>query len=166
MESVIRAAQVVVDDGLARPILIGRPEIIAQRVARAGLRLRLGEDIQVVDLSDGQVDDAHWRDYHAVMGRHGVTPDMARTTLQRSRTAVAAMMVRRGDADAMICGVAGRFDAHLHKVENLIGRDRDACCLATMNAVMLPEHTLFITDTFVHEDPDAETLAHIARMAA
>ena len=90
----VRAAQVVVDDGLARPILIGRPEVIAQRVARAGLRLRLGEDVQVVDLSDARSTMRHWRDYHAVMGRHGMTPDMARTTLQRSRTAGRAMMVR------------------------------------------------------------------------
>jgi malate dehydrogenase (oxaloacetate-decarboxylating)(NADP+) len=166
MEPVIRAAQVVVDERLARPILIGRPDVIAQRVARAGLRLRVGEDVLVVDHSEGIVDDAQWREFHAVMGRHGVTPDMARTTLQRSRTAVAAMMVRRGDADAMICGVTGRFDSHLAKVESLIGRAGDAVCLATMNAVMLPEHTLFITDTFVNEDPDAATLAHIARMAA
>ncbi len=166
METVIRAAQVVVDERLARPILIGRPEVVAQRIARAGLRLRVGEDVLVVDPSEGGADEASWRDYHAVMGRHGVTPDIARTTLTRSRTAVAAMMVRRGDADAMICGVAGRFDAHLQKVESLIGRDRDAVCLATMNAVMLPEHTLFITDTLVNEDPDAQTLAHVARMAA
>ena len=166
IESVIRAAQAVIDEKLGRPILIGRPEVVTQRIARAGLRLRVGEDVQVVNFPDESIDEDRWRDVHALLGRDGVTPEMSRSLLQRSRTAAAAMMLRKGDADAMICGVAGRFDAHLEKVEQLIGLDHSAHCLAAMNVVMTDELSLFITDTFVNDDPDAETLAQIARMAS
>ena len=166
LESVLRAAQAVVDEKYGRPILVGRPDVIAQRVAKAGLRLRIGEDVQVVDFPGEAVTDERWQDFHDLMGRNGVTPEMSRTVLKRSRTAVASMLLRRGEADAMICGVAGRYDAHLEKIDQIIGREEGAPCLASMNVVMLPEVSLFITDTFVNEDPDADTLARIAKMAA
>jgi malate dehydrogenase (oxaloacetate-decarboxylating)(NADP+) len=95
-----------------------------------------------------------------------VTPEMAKATLRRSNTTIGAMMVRRGDADALICGMVGRFEGHLEHVREVIGAAEGGRCLATLNALMLPEHTIFITDTFVNEDPSAEELAEIARMAA
>jgi malate dehydrogenase (oxaloacetate-decarboxylating)(NADP+) len=100
------------------------------------------------------------------MGRDGVTPEMAKAALRRSTTTIAAMMVRRGDADAMLCGLVGRFEAHLEHVTGILGLADESSVLATMNAVMLPEQSLFITDTFVNDDPSAEQLAEIARLAA
>ncbi len=165
-ERVLRAAQVAVDDGMARPILIGRPEIIAQRIQRAGLRLKPGRDIEVVNPEDDPRFRQYWEAYHRLMGREGVTPDTAKAMVRRSNTAIATLMVRLGDADAMLCGLVGRFDAHLEHVESVIGVRPDAPCLATMNALMLEKHNLFIADAFVNDDPNAEQLARIALMAA
>ncbi len=165
-ERVLRAVQVVMDERLARPILIGRPAVIAARIARAGLRFRPGVDVEVVDPeSDARYRD-YWNDYQRLMGRHGVTPDMAKALLRRSTTTIGAMMVRRGDADAMLCGLVGRFDVHLGHVRDVIGLKPGATTLATLNALMLPQHTIFVTDTFVNEEPTAEELAEIAAMAA
>ncbi|MBK6394833.1 MAG: NADP-dependent malic enzyme [Betaproteobacteria bacterium] len=165
-ERVLRAVQVVMDERLARPILIGRPAVIAARIARAGLRFRPGIDVEVVDPeSDARYRD-YWNDYQRLMGRHGVTPDMAKALLRRSTTTIGAMMVRRGDADAMLCGLVGRFDVHLGHVRDVIGLKPGATTLATLNALMLPQHTIFVTDTFVNEEPTAEELAEIAAMAA
>jgi malate dehydrogenase (oxaloacetate-decarboxylating)(NADP+) len=136
------------------------------RIGKAGLRLVAGTDYEVVDPEDDPRFREYWSDYHRLMGRHGVTPEMAKATLRRSTTTIAAMMVRRGDADAMLCGLVGRFEAHLDHVAAVIGLRKGATTFATMNAVMLPEHTLFITDTFVNEDPSAGQLAEIARLAA
>ena len=162
---VLRAVQTVVDEGLARPILIGRPGVIAMRIQKDGLRLVPGTDFELVDPEDDPRFKEYWSDYHALMGRDGVTPEMAKAALRRSTTTIAAMMVRRGDADAMLCGLVGRFEAHLEHVTNILGLSEDSSVLATMNAVMLPEQSLFITDTFVNENPSAEQLAEIARLA-
>jgi malate dehydrogenase (oxaloacetate-decarboxylating)(NADP+) len=162
----LRAAQVVIDEALARPILIGRPSVIAMRIEKAGLRIAPGTDFDLVDPEDDPRFRDYWSDYHLLMRRRGVTPDMAKATLRRSTTTIAAMMVRRGDADAMLCGLVGRFEAHLGHVRDIIGLQPGVSTLGTMNAVMLPEHTLFITDTFVNENPSAEELAEIARLAA
>src|SRR5690606_13003603 len=108
----------------------------------------------------------YWEAYHRLMGREGVTPDTAKAMVRRSNTAIATLMVRLGDADAMLCGLVGRFDAHLEHVESVIGVRPDAPCLATMNALMLEKHNLFIADAFVNDDPNAEQLARIALMAA
>ena len=162
---VLRAVQTVVDEGLARPILIGRPGVIAMRIQKDGLRLAPGTDFELIDPEDDPRFKDYWSDYHALMGREGVTPEMAKAALRRSTTTIGAMMVRRGDADAMLCGLVGRFEAHLEHVTGILGLADDASVLATMNAVMLPEQSLFITDTFVNEDPSAEQLAEIARLA-
>ena len=162
---VLRAVQTVVDEGLARPILIGRPGVIAMRIQKDGLRIVPGTDFELVDPEDDPRFKEYWSDYHALMGRDGVTPEMAKAALRRSTTTIAAMMVRRGDADAMLCGLVGRFEAHLEHVTNILGLSEDSSVLATMNAVMLPEQSLFITDTFVNENPSAEQLAEIARLA-
>jgi len=165
-ERVLRAVQTVLDDGLARPILIGRPAVIAARVERAGLRFRPGEDAAIVDPEDDPRFRDYWMDYQALCGRQGVTPEMAKATLRRSTTTIGAMMVRRGDADAMICGLVGRFDGHLEHVREVTGLASGVSTFAALNALMLPERTLFLTDTFVNDDPSSEELAEIARMAA
>ena len=165
-ERVLRAVQVVLDERLARPVLIGRPAVIAARIGRAGLRFRPGVDVDVIDPESDARYREYWTDYQRLMGRHGVTPDMAKAVLRRSTTTIGAMMVRRGDADAMLCGLVGRFDVHLGHVRDVIGLKPGATTLATLNALMLPQQTIFVTDTFVNEEPTAEQLAEIAAMAA
>ena len=165
-ERVLRAVQVAVDEGLAHPILIGRPAVIEARLAKAGLRLKLGVDVENVNPEDDPRFRQYWEAYHRLMGRRGVSVEAAKSAVRRSNTAIAALMVHLGDADAMLCGLVGRFDSHLDHVRDVIGVRKGATGLATLNALMLDQRTLFIADTHVNEDPDAEQLASIALMAA
>jgi malate dehydrogenase (oxaloacetate-decarboxylating)(NADP+) len=165
-ERVLRAVQVVLDEGLARPILVGRPAVIAMRIERAGLRLKAGIDFEVCDPEHDPRFRDYWALYHQLMGRDGVSPEAAKAAVRRSNTLISCLMLKRGEADAMLCGLVGRFEQHLDQVRSVIGQRPDARSMATMNAVMLPEHTLFIADTFVNEQPSAEELADIALMAA
>jgi len=165
-ERVLRAAQVAVDDNLARPILIGRPAVIEQRILKAGLRIRLGQDVGNVNPEDDPRFRHYWESYHRLMARNGVSVEAAKATVRRSNTVIAALMVHLGDADAMLCGVVGRFHAHLDNIRDIIGVESGAPGLAALNALMLHDRTLFITDTYVHDNPAAELLAEIAHMAA
>jgi malate dehydrogenase (oxaloacetate-decarboxylating)(NADP+) len=165
-ERVLRAAQVAVDDGLAQPILIGRPAVIEARILKAGLRIRLGVDVVCVNPEDDVRFRQYWETYHRLMGRRGVSIDAAKAAVRRSNTTIAALMVKLGDADAMLCGLLGRFDTHLDHIRDIIGIKRGTSGMATLNALMLEQRTLFIADTFVNEDPDAAQLASIAAMAA
>jgi malate dehydrogenase (oxaloacetate-decarboxylating)(NADP+) len=165
-ERVLRAVQTVVDEGLAKPILIGRPHVIEMRIQKAGLRLKAGTDFELVNPEDDPRYRAYHEAYHELRGRDGITPDMAKTALRRSNTLIGNMLVRMGDADALLCGTVGRFDAHLEHVRDVIGLAPGATVFAAMNALMLEKHTLFITDTYVNDDPSAEQLAEIARLAA
>ncbi|MGN6829941.1 NADP-dependent malic enzyme [Paucibacter sp. M5-1] len=165
-ERVLRAVQVALDEGLVKPTLIGRPEVIAMRIQRAGLRLQLGGDVAVIDPENDARFRQYWEAYHQIMGRRGFTPEAAKAAVRRSNTTIGALAIKLGDADAMICGMVGRFDSHLEHVSELIGLKPGARSFATMNAVMLEKQTLFITDTFVNDSPDAEQLAEIAAMAA
>ncbi|MDO4724450.1 MAG: phosphate acyltransferase, partial [Comamonadaceae bacterium] len=164
-ERVLRAAQVAVDDGLARPILIGRPAVIAERIQRAGLRIRLGQDVENVNPEDDPRFRQYWEAYHRIMGRNGVTPEAAKAAVRRSNTIIAALMIHLGDADAMLCGMVGGFDKHLQRIQDIIGVRNGCEGLATINALILDERTLFVADTYIHEDPDPEGLVSIARMA-
>jgi malate dehydrogenase (oxaloacetate-decarboxylating)(NADP+) len=164
-ERVLRAAQVAVDDGMARPILIGRPEIIRMRIGKAGLRLEEGRDYELVNPDNDPRFRQYWETYHQLMGRDGVSPETAKATVRRSNTTIASLAVRLGDADGMLCGLVGRYDHHLEHVRGIIGLKRGATRMAAMNALMLEHHNLFICDTFVNEDPSAEELAQIALMA-
>jgi malate dehydrogenase (oxaloacetate-decarboxylating)(NADP+) len=164
-ERLLRAVQVVIDEGLAKPILVGRPTVIASRIERAGLRLQFGRDIDVVNPEDDPRYRACWEDYQRLMGRQGVSPSMAKAALRRSNTLISAMLMRRGDADAMLCGLVGRFDVHLEHVRDTIGLEPGATTFATMNALLLDQRTLFLADTFVNDEPSAEQLAEIAAMA-
>jgi len=165
-ERVLRAAQVAVDDGLAHPILIGRPAVIEARLAKAGLRIQLGRDVDCCNPEDDPRFRQYWETYHKIMGRRGVTVDAAKAAVRRSSTTIASLMVKLGDADAMICGMLGSFDVHLQHVRNIIGLKPGVHTLGAMNALMLEKHALFIADTYVNEDPSAEELASIAMMAA
>ena len=165
-ERVLRAAQWAVDEGIARPILVGRPAVIETRVKKAGLHLRLGSDVEIVNPEDDPRFRTYWEAFHKLMARQGVTPEAAKTMVRRSNTTIAALMVHLGDADAMLCGLVGRFDVHLDHIRNIIGLKRGAPGFATLNALTLDKHTLFVADTNVHEDPSAEMLASIAVMAA
>ncbi|MDR2154900.1 MAG: NADP-dependent malic enzyme [Burkholderiaceae bacterium] len=165
-ERVLRAAQIALDDQLATPILIGRPAVIEHRIRKAGLRMRLEHDVHCVNPENDPRFRQYWETYHGLMGRNGITIEAAKSAVRRSSTVIAALMVRLGDADAMLCGTLGRFDAHLEHIRDIIGIEPGAPGYATLNALMLPERTLFVTDTYVNEDPDAELLAAIAKMAA
>jgi len=165
-ERVLRAAQVAVDEGLAHPILIGRPAVIQARLAKAGLRIQIGRDVECVNPEDDPRFRQYWELYHKLMGRSGVTQETAKAAVRRSNTTIAALSVRLGDADAMLCGMVGRFDVHLQHVRDIIGMKPGATGMAAMNALMLEKYALFIADTYVNEDPSAEQLASIAVMAA
>jgi malate dehydrogenase (oxaloacetate-decarboxylating)(NADP+) len=164
-ERVLRAVQLAIDESLATPILIGRPAVIEARIAKAGLRIKLGKDVDCVNPESDTRFRQYWEAYHRLMGRRGVTPEAAKAAVRRSNTLIGALAVHLGDADAMLCGLVGRFDAHLEHVGNVIGLAKGAPGFATLNALMLPDRTLFIADTYVNEDPSAELLAGIADMA-
>ncbi len=162
-ERALRAAQIAIDDHIARPILIGRPAVIAARIAKAGLRMQPGKDVEICDPSDDPRFRQYWEAYHQLMKRNGATPEMAKAAVRRSNTIIAALMVRLGDADAMICGLVGTYETHLERIHNILGHAADAKQYAALNAVMTPHNgTLFIADTYVNEDPTAEELADIA----
>jgi malate dehydrogenase (oxaloacetate-decarboxylating)(NADP+) len=165
-ERVLRAVQAALDEKLVKPILIGRPAVIAARIERGGLRLVPGRDVEIVNPEDDARFRQYWEAYHRLNARNGVTPDMAKAAVRRSNTSIGALMIHLGDADGMLCGLVGRFDAHFAHVQEVIGAAPGAKCFATMNALMLDKHTLFIADTFVNDDPSAEQLAEIAAMAA
>ena len=165
-ERVLRAVQIVIEANLARPILIGRPAVIEARIAKANLHLQLGKDFDCCNPEDDPRFRQYWETYHQLMGRDGVSPEAAKAAVRRSTTTIAALMVQLGDADAMLCGLHGRFDVHLDHVRDVIGVRAGAPGLATLNALMLERHSLFVADTYVNEDPSAEQLAGIARMAA
>ena len=165
-ERVLRALQVVLDEGLATPVVVGRPEVVKMRIERAGLRLQVGRDFEICDPENDPRFRDYWETYRGLMAREGVTPEVAKAAVRRSNTLISSIMLKRGEADAMICGLVGRYDSHLEHVRQVIGRKPGASTLAAMNALMLDQHTLFITDTFVNEEPSAEELADIALMAA
>ncbi|MFW9594814.1 MAG: NADP-dependent malic enzyme, partial [Macromonas sp.] len=164
-ERALRAAQIAIDDGLATPILVGRPAVIATRIEKAGLRMRLDVDVQNVNPEDDPRFRQYWEEYHKLMGRDGVTPAVAKAAVRRSNTIIAALMVRLGDADAMICGLSGDYMTHLERIENIIGRKAGANNFGALNALMTNSGPLFITDTYVNETPTAEQLAEIAWMS-
>jgi len=165
-ERALRAVQQALDEGIATPILIGRPGVIQTRVAKAGLRFVPGQDVEVVDPEDDPRFRAYWEHYHALMGRNGITPAMAKSAVRRSNTLIASIMVATGDADAMLCGLVGQYDMHLERIMSVIGKSKKSPTIAALNALVLGDRTLFVADTYVNEDPSAQQLADIASLAA
>ena len=165
-ERALRAAQMAIDDKLARPILIGRPAVIATRIEKAGLRMRLGVDVENVNPEDDPRFRQYWEHYHQLMKRNGATPEVAKAAVRRSNTIIASLMVSLGDADALICGLSGTYTTHLERIDSILGKRPGVTNYAAVNALMTDRGPLFITDTYVNEDPSAEQLAEIAWMAA
>jgi malate dehydrogenase (oxaloacetate-decarboxylating)(NADP+) len=165
-ERVLRAAQVVLEERLALPILIGRPSVIESRIARFGLTIRPGRDFAVIDPADDPRYKDYWTLYHALAGRQGVTPDTARTIVRTNTTVIGALALRRGDADALICGLEGNYMRHLRNVRQIIGLAQGVRDFSALALVITAKGVFFICDTQVKPDPTAEEVAEMAALAA
>ncbi|MDP1742210.1 MAG: NADP-dependent malic enzyme [Polaromonas sp.] len=165
-ERVLRACQIVVDEGLARPTLIGRPVVIAQRIEKFGLRLREELDYDIVNVEQDHRYRDFWQTYHGLMERRGVTAQMAKIEMRRRLTLIAGMLLYKGDVDGLICGTWGTTAHHLDYLDQVIGKRPGVCTYACMNGLMLPDRQVFLVDTHVNYDPTAEQLAEITTLAA
>jgi malate dehydrogenase (oxaloacetate-decarboxylating)(NADP+) len=165
-ERVLRAVQVVVDEKLARPILVGRPAVLEQRIEKFGLRLKQGVHFDVINPDFDERYRDYWQTYHQMVMRRGVTADMAKLAMRRRHTLIGAMMIHKGDADGMICGTYGTTWTHLDFIDKVLGKREGAKVYAAMNFVITEERQLAMVDTHVNENPTAEELAEITIMAA
>ncbi|PQV52200.1 NADP-dependent malic enzyme [Paraburkholderia sp. BL21I4N1] len=165
-ERVLRAVQVVVDEKLARPILVGRPEVLLARIEKFGLRLRLGQDVEVTNPEYDERFTQYWTTYWELMCRDGITKEMARVETRRRLTLIGAMMVRLGDADGMVCGTVGAYHDHLRFVDEVIGKKPGARTYAAMNILLLDQRTVALVDTHINDDPTAEQIAEYTIAAA
>jgi malate dehydrogenase (oxaloacetate-decarboxylating)(NADP+) len=173
-ERILRAAQVVVDEGIARPTLIGRPAVMAQRIERFGLRLRQGDDYDVVNVENDHRYRDFWQTYHQMTERKGVTAPIAKIEMRRRLTLIGAMLLYKGEVDGLLCGTWGTTHAHLQYIDQVIGKRpggaastaQDVQVYACMNGLMLPGRQVFLVDTHVNADPTAEELSEITVLAA
>ncbi|MDA0847142.1 MAG: NADP-dependent malic enzyme [Proteobacteria bacterium] len=162
----LRAVQVVLDEGLAAPVLIGRPAVIEKRIARFGLRMHAGEDFLVVNPEQDDRYREYWEAYYELTERSGVTAQYAQIEMRRRHTLIGAMMIRKGHADGMICGTFGTHSLHLHYIDQVLGRAAGANVYAAMNILILQHRTIAMVDTHVNENPSALELAEITITAA
>ena len=165
-ERVLRATQVMVEEGLAHPLLIGRPAMVETRLERFGLSIRPGRDFELINPED----DPRYRDYVQALieaaGRKGVTPDAARTIVRTNATVIAALAVKQGLADAMICGVEGRYMGHLTHIRDIIGLAPGSAIFAALTMVITAKGVYFLADTQINPDPNAAEIAEMAMQAA
>ena len=165
-ERVLRAIQVVVDEGLAAPIVIGRREVVRRRIDRLDLRLELDSDFELCDPESDPRYREYWTLYHELMARKGVSPDTARTVVRTNNTVIAALMVKRGEADGMICGQTGIYQEHLRDIDDIIGRRPGVRELSALTMLIMPKGTLFLVDTHVSPRPGPDELAEMAVLSA
>jgi malate dehydrogenase (oxaloacetate-decarboxylating)(NADP+) len=165
-ERVLRAVQVVIDERLAQPILIGRPAVIAKRIERFGLRMKAGIDLELINPEQDARYRDYWQTYHRLAARRGITEHYAKIEMRRRLTLIGAMMIHKGDADGMICGTFGMHGVHLNYLDQVIGRRPGVHVYAAMNILMLPGRQLVLVDTHVNLDPTAEQVAEITLLAA
>jgi malate dehydrogenase (oxaloacetate-decarboxylating)(NADP+) len=165
-ERVLRAVQIVVDEGLAKPTLIGRPAIIAQRIEKFGLRLQEGKDYQVVNVEQDHRYRDFWQTYWHMMARKGVTQQLAKIDMRRRLSLIGTMMLHKGEVDGLICGTWSTPDVHLNYVDQVIGNRNGVSTYACMNGLLLPDRQVFLVDTHINYDPTAEQLCEITTMAA
>lgn len=165
-ERVLHATQEIVDGSLAFPILIGRPAVIQRRIEKLGLRIRPGVDFELVNNEDDPRYREYWMDYYTLMKRRGVSQELARREVRRKTTLIGALMLRRGEADAMVCGTFGTYDMHMTFVQEVLGLREGCTTAAAMNALLLPTGNIFIADTYVNANPTTEQIAEITTLAA
>jgi malate dehydrogenase (oxaloacetate-decarboxylating)(NADP+) len=165
-ERMLRAAQTVCDEGLARPILVGRPEVVERQIARQGLRIRAGADFELVNPDSDPRYKELWQDYYSLTCRKGIGVEYAKREMRRRTTLIGAMLVRHNYADAMLCGTFGKHSLHLRYIAEVIGRKPGIGSFYAMNMLILPQRTFFIGDTYVNYDPSAEQLAEMTLLAA
>ena len=165
-ERVLRAVQIIVDEKLARPILVGRPSVLASRIEKYGLRFKLGDDVEVTNPEFDERFHQYWTTYWERMCRRGITKEMARVEMRRRLTLIGAMMVHLGDADGMVCGTVCAFGDHLRYIDEMIGKIPGVNTYAAMNVLLLPEHTLALVDTHINDNPTAEQIAEYTLLAA
>lgn len=165
-ERILRAVQVLVDEGILIPILIGRPSVIERRIERLGLRLERNVDYTITNPEQDERFNDYWETFYELTKRKGVTQQYAKLEVRRRLTLIAALMVSKNQADGMICGIVGNFSAHLHYIDAVIGHETGTSVYAAMNALVLPDRQLFIVDTHINYDPSAQELAEITRLAA
>jgi malate dehydrogenase (oxaloacetate-decarboxylating)(NADP+) len=165
-ERVLRAVQIIVDEKLAKPILIGRPAVIEQRIARYGLRLVAGTDYTIVNTDHDERYRDFWQTYAKMMARKGISEQMAKLEMRRRTTLIGSMLVKKGEADGMICGTISTTHRHLHFIDQVIGKKENASVYAAMNALVLPNRQIFLVDTHVNVDPTPAQLCEITVMAA
>ncbi|TFW10485.1 NADP-dependent malic enzyme [Oxalobacteraceae bacterium OM1] len=165
-ERVLRAVQVVVDEKLAKPILVGRPAVLMQRIEKFGLRLRPDVDFEVINPEYDERYRQYWQAYLGMTRRKGITEQYAKLEMRRRHTLIGAMMIHMGDADGMICGTYGTTQLHLHYIDQVLGKRQGANVYAAMNALILPDRQIAIADTHVNENPDPQQIAEITLMAA
>lgn len=165
-ERVLRAVQVLVDDNIAIPHLVGRPDVIETRIERLGLRIKQGKDFSITNPeSDPRYED-YWRAYHNLMERRGISPDLARTIIRTNSTVIAALMMERGEVDAMICGTYGHYAWHLNHVMDVIGRAENVCDVSAMSTLIMPNGTFFLADTHVTHDPTVDEIVESTLLSA
>lgn len=163
---VLHAVQTLLDDEMAKPILIGREEVILNRIKKLGLRMKRGQDFELVNPEGDTRFNDYWATYHALMERKGVTPAIAKQMVRTRNTVIAALMVHKDEADAMICGTMGRYDRHFRHIQDVIGQ-KDGCnTFAALNVMILSKGTFFLCDAFVNPNPTAEQIADMAILAA
>jgi malate dehydrogenase (oxaloacetate-decarboxylating)(NADP+) len=165
-DRVLRAAKASIDEGIAKPILVGRPDVVQNRVERLGLNFRPGVDCEVINPADDPRYRDYWMLYHQLAQRSGVSPDEARTRVRTNATVIAALAVMRGDADAMICGSEGRYDQHLRHIQDIIGFQDGVREMSAISVLILSSGTFFLTDTHVTPNPTAEEVAEMTLLAA
>jgi malate dehydrogenase (oxaloacetate-decarboxylating)(NADP+) len=164
-ERVLRATQVILEEGIARPMLIGRPAVIEQRIKRFGLSLDPARDFEIINPED----DPRYRDYvalfHSLVGRNGVTPETARTIVRTNTTVIGALAVKRGDADGMLCGLTGRFIKHARDIASVVGMQEGLKTLSALSMLIMPRGAFFLADTYVNMDPTPQEIVQIALQA-
>ncbi len=165
-ERVLRAAQIVVDEALARPTLIGRPDVIASRIEKFGLRLQAGRDYDVVNTDNDHRYRDYWQTYHQLTSRKGITEQIAKIEMRRRLTLIGSMLLHKGEVDGMLCGTWGNTAYHLNYIDQVIGQREGANTYACMNSLLLPGRQIMLVDTHINYDPTAEQLAEITAMAA
>jgi malate dehydrogenase (oxaloacetate-decarboxylating)(NADP+) len=165
-ERVLRAVQIAVDEKLATPVLVGRPAIIERGIKRHGLRIRIGEHVTVVNPEHDPRYREYWQDYHRLSERRGVTAQYAKLEMRRRTTLIAAMLLKKGEADGLICGTISTYGRHLHYIDRVLGRRAGTTVYAAMTGLILPGRQVFIVDTHVNLEPSAEQLAEIIQLAA